>query len=64
MASTEAKKITKSVCNINREWKYLQRDPLCQTDSDKDCIIDEIKRIYTTEYEIYMSVEDNNAWFI
>ena len=56
---TEVNQIPKSVCNRNQKRKALQMYYICLTDSDHNCIIDEIKCIDTTEYYRDICVEDN-----
>ena len=63
MALTEAKKIPKSVYNINKSRKSLQRNTIYITESDNDFILDEIKHRYTIKYEINMGVSDYKDYF-
>ena len=49
----------KSVCNKNQARKAVQRRPICLTDSDRDFILDEIKRRGIIEYKRKMSVDDS-----
>ena len=63
IAVTEAKQITKSVCNRNQASRDLQRRHIKITDSDHDFILDEIKRRYTIEHERGMSVDDKEYQF-
>ena len=52
--------ITRGVFNINQKRKDLQRHLICLTDYDNDYIIDGIGGRDKIEYNIYVSVEDEN----
>ena len=60
---SELKQIPNNVCNRNQALNDLQRHYIHITDSDNDFIFDEIKRRYTIEYEIDMSVYDEEYYF-
>ena len=63
MDLTEVKHITKSVCIRNQAHKYLQKNPICITDSDHYFTLEEIKRRDTIEYEINMSIDETYEQF-
>ena len=63
MSVSELKQIPNNVCNRNQSLNALQRHSIHITDSDNDFILDEIKRWYTIEYEIDMSVYDEEYYF-
>ena len=51
VAVKDVHNITRSICNINQAKQYLQRHPICLTDSDYDYILEEIDHRDKIEYE-------------